>query len=217
MAPRLPSLCMPCLLALRWADALPRRLVSLPTRLSMSLADDISHSFVRLDKILAERGAGSRKDVDRMIRKGLVEVEGEIAGKADAKRKVPWSSTPLCDGIEYPPPPLLVAYHKPLGVVSSMRDERGRMDLSDVLPFAWQKLLVRLDPAHVTPCYHSMDLHRSILLVGLTQIQQACFCSVEAGSSLTVSSTPSEHVARSSSRRAHGGGSLPDPSSSAGT
>jgi pseudouridine synthase len=36
---------------------------------------------------------------------------------------------------------LVAAYHKPLGVVSSMRDDHGRPDLSAVLPQPWQKLL----------------------------------------------------------------------------
>lgn len=97
--------------------------------------------MVRLDKLLAERGAGSRKDVDRMIRKGLVELDGEVVGKSGAKLKVPWSSVPIVDGFDYPPPPLLAAYHKPLGVVSSMRDDHNRPDLSSVLPLSWQKLL----------------------------------------------------------------------------
>lgn len=98
-------------------------------------------SKVRLDKLLADRGAGSRKDVDRMIRRGLVEVEGEIVGKAGAKLKVPFSTCPVVDGFDYPPPPLLAAYHKPLGVVSSMRDDQNRPDLSSVLPLPWQKSL----------------------------------------------------------------------------
>ena len=101
----------------------------------------MEHELVRLDKLLAERGAGSRKDVDRMIRRGLVELDGEVVGKAGAKLKVPWSSVPIVDGFDYPPPPLLVAYHKPLGVVSSMRDNHNRADLSSVLPLPWQKLL----------------------------------------------------------------------------
>ena len=103
--------------------------------------EELEGTLIRLDKLLAERGAGSRKDVDRMIRKGLVELDGEIVPKAGAKMKVRWESAPWCDGFDYPPPPLLVAYHKPLGVVSSMRDDRGRLDLSAVLPQPWQKLL----------------------------------------------------------------------------
>ena len=97
--------------------------------------------LVRLDKLLAERGAGSRKDVDRLIRKGLVTLDGEVVGKAGAKLKVPWVSCPVVDGFDYPPPPLLAAYHKPLGVVSSMRDDHGRPDLASVLPQPWQKSL----------------------------------------------------------------------------
>ena len=104
-------------------------------------------TLVRLDKLLAERGAGSRKDVDRLIRKGLVELEDpetgelEVVGKSGAKLKVPWESCPYVDGFDYPPPPLLAAYHKPLGVVSTMSDDNGRPDLATVLPVNWQKLL----------------------------------------------------------------------------
>lgn len=97
--------------------------------------------MVRLDKLLAERGAGSRKEVDRFIRAGLVEIDGEVVPKSGAKLKVPWEACPTVEGFDYPPPPLLAAYHKPLGVVSSMRDDFGRPDLATVLPQAWQKLL----------------------------------------------------------------------------
>ncbi len=104
-------------------------------------AVDGEDTMVRLDKLLAERGAGSRKDIDRLIRKGLVELDGEVVGKNGAKLKVPWGSAPIVDGFDYPPPPLLAAYHKPLGVVSTTKDERGRPDLSSVLPMEWQKAL----------------------------------------------------------------------------
>ena len=102
-------------------------------------SDGSDDRVIRLDKLLAERGAGSRKYVDRLIRKGLVELDGEVVSKSGAKQKVPWNSTPLVDGFDYPPPPLLAAYHKPLGVVSSMSDERGRPDLATVLPQHWQR------------------------------------------------------------------------------
>ena len=95
--------------------------------------------LVRLDKLLAERGAGSRKDVERLVRKGLVEVDGELMNSG--KTKVPWDAAPTVEGIEYPAPPLLAVYHKPLGVVSTMRDDQGRPDLATVLPISWQKLL----------------------------------------------------------------------------
>ena len=97
--------------------------------------------LIRLDKLLADRGAGSRKDIDRLIRKGRVEINGEIVGKSGAKLKVSEDAVPVVDGYEFPPPPLLAAYHKPLGVVSTMRDERGRECLVDAMPPVWQKLL----------------------------------------------------------------------------
>lgn len=111
------------------------------------LCDEGPGTLVRLDKLLAERGAGSRKDVDRMIRKGMVEIEdldsGEmvVVGKAGAKLKVPWDSSPYVDGFDYPPPPLLCAYHKPLGPVTTTKDKKGRLDFASVLPLSWQKLM----------------------------------------------------------------------------
>ena len=81
--------------------------VRLMNRVLMSAADD--DVMVRLDKLLAERGAGSRKDVDRLIRKGVVELEGEVVGKNGAKLKVRWGSSPVVDGFDYPPPPLMVS------------------------------------------------------------------------------------------------------------
>ena len=95
---------------------------------------------IRLDRLLAERGAGSRKDVDRLLRAGAVELDGATLGRGDAKRKVAWSSVPSVDGVAYPPPPLLAAYHKPLGVVSTLSDERGRPCLDSALPIGWRAL-----------------------------------------------------------------------------
>ena len=94
--------------------------------------------------------------MDRLIRKGLVEVEGEIVDKNGAKLKVRWGSSPIVDGFDYPPPPLLAAYHKPLGVVSSMRDERSRPDLSSVLPMDWQAPFARVLPLRQAPCTVSL-------------------------------------------------------------
>ena len=107
----------------------------------LRMMDDDPSRLVRLDKLLAERGAGSRKDVTRLIKNGLVELDGEVVGKSDGKLKIPWDACPVADGFDYPPPPLLAAYYKPLGVVSSMKDDQGRPDLASVLPMEWQKLL----------------------------------------------------------------------------
>ena len=128
--------------ATRWIDrGCWQRFDRSSARMASPPADEVDTRLVRLDKLLAERGAGSRKQVDRLIRDGLVSLDGEVVGKGGAKLKVPWDSCPLVDGFDYPPPPMLAAYHKPLGVVSTMKDEYGRPDLNAVLPQAWQKLL----------------------------------------------------------------------------
>jgi hypothetical protein len=111
------------------------------TTTARALSSTAPQQLVRLDKLLAERSGHSRKDIDRLIRKGLVEIDGTVVAKSGAKLKVPWQSCPIVDGFEYPPPPLLVAYNKPLGTVSSMCDDMGRQDLSTVLPQSWQKSL----------------------------------------------------------------------------
>ena len=85
-----------------------------------------------------------------MIRKGLVEVEdpdGELiaVGKAGAKLKVPWESCPWVDGFDFPPPPLLCGYHKPLGPTATTKDDKGRLDFSSVLPLSWQKPMQAVD------------------------------------------------------------------------
>jgi hypothetical protein len=49
-----------------------------------------------------------------MIRAGLVELDGEVIGKAGAKLKIPETACPIVDGVAFPPAPLLVAYHKPV-------------------------------------------------------------------------------------------------------
>ena len=127
--------------------AAPRKLLRCTPTPVMCSGGGGEGTMVRLDKLLAARGAGSRKVVDRLIRKGAVSLpnadtgELEVVGKAGAKLKVPWESCPFVDGFDYPPPPLLAAYYKPLGVVSSMSDDKGRPDLAAVLPLHWQKLL----------------------------------------------------------------------------
>ncbi|MEG0686846.1 MAG: pseudouridine synthase [Erysipelotrichales bacterium] len=41
--------------------------------------------MIRLDKFLASQGFGSRKDVKKLVKDGLVEIDGEIIKKADYK------------------------------------------------------------------------------------------------------------------------------------
>lgn len=93
------------------------------------------YGSARLDRLVAHATGYSRKDVSRALRKGLVVVDG--ATERDGARKVALGGavTVHFDGapLELRPPPLLLAFHKPLGVHSTMADNHGRADLSGAL------------------------------------------------------------------------------------
>ena len=67
-----------------------------------------------------------------MIRNGLVSVNGQTL--TDPKRRIAIASQIIVDSVDVEPLPLLFVWHKPLNVVSTMRDPYGRADLSGVIP-----------------------------------------------------------------------------------
>ena len=89
---------------------------------------------IRLQKVLAQAGMGSRRRCDDMIAQGRVEVNGEIIDMMGA-RVDPLADVIRVDGARIPPPNehAYVLLNKPRGVVTSMADERGRPDLSTLL------------------------------------------------------------------------------------
>jgi 16S rRNA pseudouridine516 synthase len=98
----------------------------------------------RLDRLLANLGYGSRKEVQWLVAEGLVTLDGAILTKADQRLAViaDLKDRMLVDGVPLdPPPPLTLVMHKPLGVVCSHR-ESGR-SVYDLLPPRWS----RRDPA----------------------------------------------------------------------
>ena len=98
----------------------------------------------RLDRLLANMGYGSRREVQSLVAAGEVILDGEAlrdAGQrlpvtADLKMRMRVSGAPLD-----PPAPLTLILHKPLGVVCSHR-EAGR-SVYELLPPRWR----RRDPA----------------------------------------------------------------------
>ena len=98
----------------------------------------------RLDRLLANLGYGSRKEVQSLVAAGLVKLDGAILPKADQHVAVTadLKKRMLVDGLPLdPPPPLTLIMHKPLGVVCSHR-EPGH-SVYDLLPRRWS----RRDPA----------------------------------------------------------------------
>ncbi len=88
---------------------------------------------IRLDKLLASENLGSRKEVAKLIKAGLVTVNGEVAVKADMK-----IDTAACtvtvngEAVEYREH-VYIMMNKPAGVVSATEDNRDATVL-DILP-----------------------------------------------------------------------------------
>jgi len=89
---------------------------------------------VRLQKVLAEAGVGSRRHCEELIGAGRVEVDGEIVRRFGA-RVDPDHQVIRVDGKRIPAKPGLVylAFNKPAGVLTAMSDPRGRKTVSDFL------------------------------------------------------------------------------------
>jgi 23S rRNA pseudouridine2605 synthase len=89
---------------------------------------------VRLQKVLAEAGAGSRRHCEELIGAGRVQVDGQTVRRFGA-RVDPEHQVIKVDGKRIPAKPGLVylAFNKPPGVLTAMSDDRGRKTVSDYL------------------------------------------------------------------------------------
>lgn len=92
--------------------------------------------LIRLDRLLVARGVGGRRDVQRLIKRGEVSLEGEPIRRPEHKVS---ADIVLSIGSETSAPlPDLLIYHKPTGQLSTLRDPWGRLGLDHVLPEAWR-------------------------------------------------------------------------------
>jgi 16S rRNA pseudouridine516 synthase len=99
---------------------------------------------MRLDRLLANMGYGSRRDVQDLVRYGAVMLDGAALSKADARIAVTpdLSQRMTVEGKPLDPPPgLILMLHKPLGVTCSHKEAGGLV--YDLLPDRWR----RRDPA----------------------------------------------------------------------
>ena len=93
-----------------------------------------SHEGERIAKVIARAGVCSRREAEKLIDQGRVTVNGETLDAPGVK--VTDSDEIRIDGEVLPArePPRLWRYHKPLGLVTSHKDERGRTTVFDSLP-----------------------------------------------------------------------------------
>ncbi|TNE40266.1 MAG: rRNA pseudouridine synthase [Alphaproteobacteria bacterium] len=88
----------------------------------------------RIAKRMARAGLCSRREAERWIEAGRVSVNGNVLNSPAVT--VGEMDTVLVDGKELPKKerPRLWRYHKPTGLVTSHRDEKGRDTVFDALP-----------------------------------------------------------------------------------
>jgi len=88
----------------------------------------------RIAKVIARAGRASRREAERLIAAGRVAVNGAVIERAALN--VTARDRVTIDGraLDAPEPARLWLYHKPAGIVTTARDEKGRRTVFDDLP-----------------------------------------------------------------------------------
>ncbi len=97
---------------------------------------------MRLDKWLAEHGGLSRSEATKAIRRKQVTIDGEVCNKPHVH--VTEASTVCLDAVPIEPQPVLLAFHKPKGLLTAMTDSHGRPCVGDWVPHRYH-IVGRLD------------------------------------------------------------------------
>ena len=90
----------------------------------------------RIQKLLASRGAGSRRQIDALLQQGRISVNGKTAqpgDQIDGREKIAIDGKPLRLQ-RHAAKPRILMYHKPVGQVCTRSDPEGREDVFQHLP-----------------------------------------------------------------------------------
>ena len=116
--------------------------------------------MMRLDRFLANQGMGTRKEVKKIIKKGLVKVDGTIIFKDDYKFDETASVVTVDDEVIEYQKDIYILMNKPAGFVCANEDHLHET-VFDLLPFSSQNydgvLAHRLlaPSRHVEKCYET--------------------------------------------------------------
>ena len=89
----------------------------------------------RLQKLLADAGIASRRQIERLIAAGQIKVNGKVADlgcKASCNDHISISDKEI--HLSAKPSPQALIYHKPLGIIVSRSDPESRKTVFDNLP-----------------------------------------------------------------------------------
>jgi 23S rRNA pseudouridine2605 synthase len=95
----------------------------------------------RIAKVLARAGVCSRRDAERLIAEGRVTVDGEKLSTPAVKVKPGAKITVDGKPVKAPERARLWRYHKPKGLVTTHRDEKGRPTVFEQLPPAMPRVI----------------------------------------------------------------------------
>ncbi len=106
------------------------------------------HEGIRLQKLLAQAGYGSRRKCEEMITDGRVEIDGELVTELGT-RVDPHTQQVRVDGsrVRLNPNHVTLALNKPRKVLSAMEDPKGRYTLRDIVGDKYERIfhMGRLD------------------------------------------------------------------------
>ena len=92
----------------------------------------------RLQKIISQAGLGSRREIERWIEQGLIQVNGKVAKLGDsagAQDKISVRGQLIENPLQINSRTRILLYHKPIGEISSRRDPNHEKTVFDKLPY----------------------------------------------------------------------------------